>query len=134
MRSLDLPFLSRKLNNLTMDPNINYTVQKHSLEVFHKKCILENFTISTEKHLRQRHFLDKVASPKKGILENFAIFTGKHLRQSLFFNKVADPRHATLFKKRLWHRCFSVHFSNFLKHVSTIFYQIFIFSPNDTAF
>ena len=117
MRSLDLPFLSRKLNNLTMDPNIDYTVQKHSLEVFHKKCILENFTISTEKHLRQRHFLDKAESPKKGILENFAIFTGKQQRQSLFFNKVADLRHATLFKNRLWHRCFSVHFSNFLKHV-----------------
>ena len=85
-----------------MDPNIDYTVQKHSLEVFHKKCVLENFTISTEKHLRQRQFLEKAASPKKGILENFAIFTGKHLRQSLFFNKVADLRHATLFKKRVF--------------------------------
>ena len=34
--------------------------------------------------------------------------------QSLFFNKVAGLRHATLLKKRLWHRCFPVSFSKFL--------------------
>ena len=47
---------------------------------------------------------------KTCILRNFAKFTGKHLRQSLFFNKVAGLRSATLFKKRLWHRCFPVNF------------------------
>ena len=47
-------------------------------------------------------------SLRKGVLRNFAKFTGKHLRQSLFFNKAA--RHATLLKKRLWHRCFPVNF------------------------
>ena len=33
---------------------------------------------------------------------------------SLFLNKVAVPRAATLFKKRLQHRCFPVNFVNFL--------------------
>ena len=44
---------------------------------------------------------------KKDVLRNFAKFTGKHLCQSLFF------RPATLLKKRLWHRCFSVNFAIF---------------------
>ena len=45
---------------------------------------------------------------KNGVLRNFAKFTGKHLCQSFFFNKTAGLRPATLLKKRLWHRCFSV--------------------------
>ena len=62
---------------------------------------------------------------KKGFLRNFAKFTGKYLRQSLFFNKVtglslffdniADLSPATLLKKRLWHRYFSVNFAKFLR-------------------
>ena len=32
-----------------------------------------------------------------------------------FFNKVASLRTATLFKKRLWHRCFPVNFAIFLR-------------------
>ena len=51
----------------------------------------------------------------KGVLRNFIKFTGQHLCQSLFFNKVADMRPATLFKKRLWHWCFSVNFVKFLR-------------------
>ena len=47
---------------------------------------------------------------KKEVLRNFAKFAGKHLCQSLFFNKVG-----TLFKKRLWHRCFPVNFGKFLR-------------------
>ena len=43
---------------------------------------------------------------KKGVLRNFAKFIVKHLCHSLFFDKVAGPRPATLWKKRLWHRCF----------------------------
>ena len=42
---------------------------------------------------------------KKGVLRNFAKFIGKHLCQSLLFNKV----------KRLWHRCFTVNFANFVR-------------------
>ena len=42
---------------------------------------------------------------KKGVLRNLPKFTGKHLSQ----------RPATLFKKRLWHRCFPVNFAKFLR-------------------
>ena len=52
---------------------------------------------------------------KKGVLRNFANFTAKHLCQNLFLNNVADLRPATLFKKRLWHRCFLVSFAKFLR-------------------
>ena len=58
---------------------------------------------------------------KKGVLRNFTKFTGKHLWQSPFFNKVAGLRlrltlrPATLLKRRLWHRCFSVNFVKFLR-------------------
>ena len=52
---------------------------------------------------------------KNGVLRNFAKFTGKHLCQSLFFNKVAGLRPTTLLKKRLWHRCFPVNFTKFLR-------------------
>ena len=57
---------------------------------------------------------------KKGVLKNFTKFTGKHLCQSLFVNKVAGPRPATLLKKRLWHRCFSI---NCVKGLRTPFLQ-----------
>ena len=50
---------------------------------------------------------------KKVVLKNLAKFTGKRLCQNLFFNKVSDLRPATLFKKRLWHRCFPVKFAKF---------------------
>ena len=42
---------------------------------------------------------------KKGFLRNFPKFTGKHLCLRL----------ATFLKKRLWHRCFPVKFSKFLR-------------------
>ena len=54
-------------------------------------------------------------SVKKGVPRNFAKFIWKHLCQSLFLNKVADIWPATLFKKRLWHRCFHVNFAKFLR-------------------
>ena len=52
---------------------------------------------------------------KKDVLKYFAKSIGKHLCQGLFFNKVAALRSATLLKKRLWHRCFSVNFAKFLR-------------------
>ena len=36
-------------------------------------------------------------------------------KNRLFFNKVARLRPATLLKKSLWHRCFSVNFAKFLR-------------------
>ena len=44
---------------------------------------------------------------KKGVLKIFEKVTGKHLCQSL--------RPATLLKKRLWHSCFPVNLSKFLR-------------------
>ena len=44
---------------------------------------------------------------KKGILRNFAKFTRKNCAKVYFS--------ATLLKKRLWHRCFSVNFAKFLR-------------------
>ena len=61
-----------------------------------------------------------MCSMKKAVLRNFAKFTGKHLRQSLFFNIVAGLRPATLLEKSLWHRCFPVNFTKFLR---TLFLQ-----------
>ena len=52
---------------------------------------------------------------KKGVLKNFAKFTGKHQSQNLFFNKVTGVMPKALLKKRLWHRCFPVNFSKFLR-------------------
>ena len=45
---------------------------------------------------------------KNGVLKNFAIFTRKHVLL----------RPATLFKKRLWHRCFPVNFGKVFKNTS----------------
>ena len=60
---------------------------------------------------------------KKGVLKSFAKFTGKYLCQSLFFNNVAGLTPATLFKKRLWHRCFPVNFCEICKN--TFFTELF---------
>ena len=54
---------------------------------------------------------------KKGVLGNFTKYTGRHLWQSLFF-KSCSLRPATVLKKRLWHRCFTV---NLVKFLRTIF-------------
>ena len=74
--------------------------------------ILRTFNISEEVIRR--------CSIIKGVLRNFAKFTGKHLYRRLFFNKVAGLRAASLLKKRLWHRCFSVSFAKFLRAPFTI--------------
>ena len=55
---------------------------------------------------------------KKGVLRNFGKFIEKYMCQKLFFNKVAGLRPATLLKKSLCHRCFSVNFAKFLQSTS----------------
>ena len=52
-------------------------------------------------------------SCKKIILSNFAKLAGKQLCQSLFLNEVADR--GLQLKKRLWHRCSPVNFTEFLR-------------------
>ena len=51
----------------------------------------------------------------KGVLRSFTKFTGKNLCQNLLFNKVAGLSIQLLLKNRLWHRCFLVNFTKFLK-------------------
>ena len=52
---------------------------------------------------------------KKVTLKYLAKFTGKHVYMSLFLKKVSGCRPATLFKKRLMHRFFSVKFLDFFR-------------------
>ena len=79
---------------------------------FYKNCRLQvgNRMISEMLTFRGSHLR---CSVKKGVLKNFAKFAGKGLCWNLFFNKAANLRPATLFKKRLQHRCFLVNFSKF---------------------
>ena len=51
-----------------------------------------------------------------GVPENFKKFTEEHLCLSLL-NEIAGLQAGSLFKKRLWHRCFSVNFAKYLKHL-----------------
>ena len=48
---------------------------------------------------------------KISILKNLSGYRRKHLRWSLVFNKFTDFQPATLFTKKLQHRCFHVNFS-----------------------
>ena len=59
---------------------------------------------------------------KKDILKSFAKFTRKHLCRRFFFNKVAGLMSATLFRKKLWHRCLPVNFAKLL--ITPIFKNI----------
>ena len=51
---------------------------------------------------------------KKDILGGIAKFTKKAPAPVSVFNKFTGLQPATLFKKRLQHRCFPVNFANFL--------------------
>ena len=94
------------------------------------KCWVQNtFNDNLRQNLRflqhsSRHYLHVRSSHQRcyvkiGVLRNFTKFTGRHLCQSLFLNKVSGLRLATLFIKRLWHKCFPV---NFVKFLRTPFY------------
>ena len=50
---------------------------------------------------------------KRGVLKNVAKIREKHLCWSLVFHNISCCRPSTLFKKRLWHRCFHVNFAKF---------------------
>ena len=82
-----------------------------------KRSFPENVQLPIEKQPRSiiATFIHVQAFYNIGVPRNFANFTGKHLYHSLFLNNVADLRPVTLFKKRLWHRWFSVNFMKFLK-------------------
>ena len=78
------------------------------LKHIHMSNVVVNVFKVTNRSSRQEAFW------KKGVLIHFAKFTGKYLCQSLFVNKVEDVRSATLLKKRLCQRYFSVNFAKFL--------------------
>ena len=61
----------------------------------------------------------RMCSTRKGVLRNFAKFTGKHF---------VGLRAITLFKKRLWRRCFPVNFVKFLR-LYNFAYKIHSFYP-----
>ena len=78
---------------------------------------------------------------KKGVVRNFAKVTGKHLCQSLLFDIDEGLRPATLLKRRLWHRCFSENFVEFLRTLFFIehlwwllieIYDMFVYKHTET--
>ena len=70
--------------------------------------LMEGFHLPQNKsHYRSSHR----RCSERSVLSNFQKFTGKHLCQSLFFNKVVG---FSLWKEKLWPRCFHVNFVNFL--------------------
>ena len=92
--------------------------------IFQKICfkvkIFKMFKISSDCYIKtcrslKRRAIFRSSRPevffKKDFLRNFA----EQLRWSLFFNKVAGLRPATLLKKRLWRRCFSLNFMKYLR-------------------
>ena len=60
----------------------------------------------------------KEAVAQRCSLKNVFLEISRNSRENtcarVFFNKVAGLRPATLFKKRLWHRCFPVNFAKVL--------------------
>ena len=98
-----------KLYQPEEDPTVGQISDKDEKSQTRNKLILHFF-----KKNKNRSSRSEVCC-KKGVLRKFSKFTGKHLCQSLYLNKVACLRPATLFKKRLWHRCFPVSFAKFLR-------------------
>ena len=108
---------------------LNWKLQSIRQEDWLKKEIHNKDLLRTLSNLHDGTFSENAnaatCSVKNGVLKNFAKYTGKHLCQSLLFNKVAGFRPTNLLKKRLWHRCFPVNFTQFLR---TPFYRT---SPED---
>ena len=66
---------------------------------------------------------------EKGVLRNFTKSTRKHLCQVSFLIKL-QTWPVPLLKKRLWHRCFPVNFSEISKNTS--FYRLPLVAASDT--
>ena len=86
---------------------------KHQILLFKKSNFVHHFLllIFLLKYFRSSRL---EVFCKKGVHRIFAKFTRKRLCQSFHFNKAAGWL-ATLLKKRLWHRCFLVNSSKFLR-------------------
>ena len=92
-----------EVQDLQIEPSEKgiHTNESMMLNMFY----LYGFVIWTNRSSHQR------CSTTIGVLRNFVKFTGKHLCPEYIFYY----RPANLFKKRLWHRCFHVNFTKFLK-------------------
>ena len=111
----DLLFVSEFIDFIISSKDISASKRlKCSLDIF---VLLENLLRNSVVATAEVCLVSEavVQRYKNGVLKNFANFTGKHLCQSLFLNKVAGLRPQTLFKKRLWHWCFLVKFTKFLR-------------------
>ena len=115
---------AKKQNGSYVNLLLNYHIcgKLHSRVVLVVKSISKNLKICArsknfliprsqreimKNHQAQIRSSHQRCSMKKGGLRNFTKFTAKNLCQSL--------RPATLLNKRLWHRCFTVHFPKFLR-------------------
>ena len=81
----------------------------HSGKLLFLKQFPENYSRNNFFLKRLSKLIDVQKQSSRGdlykvVFGNFAKFTGKR-----------SPRPATLFKKRLWHRCFPVNFEKFLR-------------------
>ena len=79
-------------------------------EILKKPFFLQNFSGNAE---IQKQPPESFYIIKKLLLEISQSSQENTCSRSIFFNKVAGPRPATLFKKRLWYRCFPVNFVKF---------------------
>ena len=75
-------------------------------------------------------------SIEKGVLKHFVKFTGKQLYQRSLFNKVVGVSPATLLKRRLWRKCFSVNLTKFLSaaFLRNNSYQLLLWKGDDMLF
>ena len=84
----------------------------------YNKCIARYLKSKGNQTMKFGQLIEAVVrrcSIKKVLLKISKNSQEKHLCQSLFFNKVAGFWSATLSKKKLQHRCFSVNFQKFLR-------------------
>ena len=110
--------LYNKIHFLLRDHNVNTSFYKLVLcHPANKKGVFFSVFVNIHEAMNIFNLLTNFYKKQsfEGVLRHFAKFTGKHLCQSLHFNKAAGLRPATLLKKRLWHRYFSVNFEKFLR-------------------
>ena len=74
----------------------------------------KNYTLSAEKSLYFLRGSQQECSIKQVLLEN-SQNSQENTCARVFFKKVQGLSPATLLKKRLWHRCFLVNFTKFLR-------------------
>ena len=84
-------------------------------------CIIWNNYHFWDKGSRNLNGFDYVfrSSHRRCFVKNVFLEMSQNLQKNIcarvFFNKVAGLRPATLFKKRLWHKCFPGNFAKFLR-------------------